>query len=173
MRAYIIAACSTLLFASAVVPLLAAAQTSTVGGYCAGPSDCTGPNETCNLTTNACELTQAGVDNVINSQGGQTAPAGQINVSKLQGFKDQIVFIINFILVPLLYAVAFIVFLYGVFHYFILGAADDKKREEGRKFVMYGVLGFVIISSVWGLVWIVMNVLGFTGADTHPKYPAL
>ena len=81
---------------------------------------------------------------------------------------------VNFVLVPILMAVAFIVFLWGVFNYFILGAANDEKRKEGRQFVLWGIIGFVIIMSIWGLVNIVKDTLvPSTAGSTRPNYPTL
>ena len=60
--------------------------------------------------------------------------------------------IINNVAVPLVFALAFIVFLWGVFQYFIAGAADEEKREGGKSLMIYGLIGFFVMVSVWGLV---------------------
>lgn len=91
-----------------------------------------------------------------------------INEKPLQGYSDSIIGIINSALVPLLIAVAFIVFLFGVYKYFIAGADKDTEREEGRKFALSGIIGFVIILSVWGLVAIVRNTLNLTTNNNPP-----
>lgn len=67
-------------------------------------------------------------------------------------------------------ALAFIVFIWGVFQYFIAGGADEEKRKQGRDFVMWGLIGFVIILSVWGLVNLIMASLGLR-AGTRPPLP--
>lgn len=94
-----------------------------------------------------------------------------INTSYITPYTDKIIGIINNILVPVLMAIAFIVFLYGAFKYFILGAAEEKSREEGRQFVLWGVIGFVIILSVWALVGIVGNIFGLTTGGIAPTPP--
>jgi hypothetical protein len=76
---------------------------------------------------------------------------------------DSIKSFITFIdqyLVPLIFAVALLVFLFGVFQYFILGGGDAEKRKEGRQYIMYGIIGFVIMISVWGLVRLVSSAFG-------------
>lgn len=98
------------------------------------------------------------------------ALADGINQKPLQGYANSIIDIINNALVPLLIAVAFIVFLFGVYKYFIAGAEKDTEREEGRKFVLYGIIGFVIILSVWGLVAIVKNTFNLT-TSSNPTPP--
>jgi hypothetical protein len=94
--------------------------------------------------------------------------AGGLNLTRVTALKDDFVGLINFILVPLLMAVAFIVFLYGTFYYFILGGADSEKRQTGRTFVMYGVAGFAIIVSLWGIVALVMELFNLTGGAPTP-----
>ncbi len=70
-------------------------------------------------------------------------------------------------------AVALIVFLYGIYKFFILGASDEKARTEGRKFAMNGIIGFVIILSVWGIVFIVVETLNLNVTNTSLPTPRL
>lgn len=97
------------------------------------------------------------------------APAGTINTQYLASYKNSIVGIINTILIPLLFAVALLVFMWGVYNYFIAGGANEDKRQEGRQFVLWGVVGFAIIISVWGLVAMVIYTLGiYNGGNALP-----
>lgn len=106
----------------------------------------------------------------VSSSGG----AGSVNQEWIIYYKDLIVWAVNSILVPVLFAVAFAVFLWGVYKYFIYGADNETERETGKKFVLWGVIGFVIISSVWGLVNVVKQTLiPSTAGSTHPNYPTL
>lgn len=74
----------------------------------------------------------------------------------------------------MLMALAFIIFIWGVYKYFILGAAEEGEKSEGRKFAMWGVIGFVIILSVWGIVNIVKDTLNLgQGGNNVPTYPKL
>jgi hypothetical protein len=79
---------------------------------------------------------------------------------------------INHVFVPLLFAVAFIVFLYGVFKYFILGGDEAENHKTGATYVMYGIIGFAIMVSVWGLVNIAVNIFGLDLVGP-PSYPTL
>ncbi len=60
--------------------------------------------------------------------------------------------IINTVLVPLIFALAFIVFIWGVFQYFILGGSNEESREKGKGLMIWGLIGFFVMVSVWGLV---------------------
>jgi len=89
-------------------------------------------------------------------------------------YKNLIIWGVNSVFVPILFAIAFLVFLWGVYKYFILGAADEKSRTDGKQFVLWGLIGFVVISSVWGLVNIVQKTLiPSTAGSNHPNYPTL
>lgn len=70
--------------------------------------------------------------------------------------------IIDFIvrtIIPLTVALALLIFLWGVLLY-IKNSEDVKKREEGRQFMLFGIIGLAVMVSVWGLVQILTNTLG-------------
>lgn len=92
-------------------------------------------------------------------------------VQYLASFAGFITGIINGIIVPLIFAIAFLVFVWGVYTYFIAGAGDPEKRKEGKNFVLYGLVGFFVMVSIWGLVNILVRTFGF-GGDTRPPLPS-
>lgn len=94
-----------------------------------------------------------------------------VNLNYLTPYSDGIINLINGILVPVLMAVAFIVFLWGVYKYFIYHGANETEKMEGRKYAMWGIVGFVIILSVWGLVRIVSGALGLQLGGSSPTPP--
>lgn len=97
-----------------------------------------------------------------------TTSSGGINISVIKPYGDSIKNIINEVFVPVLMAIAFIVFLWGVFKYFIWNKESESEKMEGRKFAMWGIIGFVIILSVWGLVNILMGALNLQGGKPPP-----
>ena len=68
---------------------------------------------------------------------------------------------LNTVVVPILFALAGAAFLYGIAEYFIFGAADPKKRESGRAFALWGILGIALLFSVWGVLSVLLSTLGF------------
>lgn len=96
--------------------------------------------------------------------------AGSINASPITSFSLSLIGILNTVVVPLVFALAFIVFIWGIFHAFILNGASDEKRKEGAKFALWAVIGFVIMISVWGIVNIAKTVLP-TGDNVRPDFP--
>ncbi|HEY0010436.1 MAG TPA: pilin [Candidatus Paceibacterota bacterium] len=75
-------------------------------------------------------------------------------------FKD----IVNTSLVPLgdlvvtlLYALAFLFFLFGVVRYFF--ADGEEARTKGKQHIFWGIIGLVVLFGVWGLVKALLSVL--------------
>ncbi|MBU6388675.1 hypothetical protein KGQ72_02295 [Patescibacteria group bacterium] len=77
---------------------------------------------------------------------------------------------INNVLVPVLFAVAFIVFLWGAFKVFILGSQSEETKENGKNLMLWGLIGFFVMVSVWGLVNILTGTVSF-GNSTGPSAP--
>lgn len=64
-------------------------------------------------------------------------------------------------LIPLIFGIAFIGFLWGAAQ-FILHADDPGKRKEGTRAMLYGVIALFVMLSIWGLVAILSNTFGVT-----------
>lgn len=58
-------------------------------------------------------------------------------------------------IIPLLYAIAFIMFLIGIVRYFFFGG--EEAREKGKQFILWGLVGFFVIFSVWGIVKLLLS----------------
>lgn len=76
-----------------------------------------------------------------------------------RGFLDKFNQAILFPLITLMLTVALVVFLYGCF-LFIMGAAEPGKREEGRKHIMWGIIGMLIMVSAYAILNIAANTFG-------------
>jgi hypothetical protein len=59
----------------------------------------------------------------------------------------------------LLFALALLYFLWGVFR-MVAGAASDTAREEGRQHVLWGVIGMFIMVAVYGILHAICNTIG-------------
>jgi heme O synthase-like polyprenyltransferase len=64
---------------------------------------------------------------------------------------DSLLGIINLI-IPAIFAVVFVVLAWKVFDAWILNAADERKREEGKQFALVSVIVLVIMIVAWGIV---------------------
>lgn len=76
---------------------------------------------------------------------------------------------INNILVPIVFALAFIVFVWGAFTTFILGAGSEEVKEKGKNLMLWGLVGFFVMLSVWGLVNVLTGTIQFGGGNTGPN----
>ncbi len=66
--------------------------------------------------------------------------------------------IIVIAIIPLIFAAAFMFFLWGVMKFIM--ANDSAKKEEGKKFIIAGMIGLFVMTSIWGIVSIVSRTLG-------------
>jgi len=80
------------------------------------------------------------------------------NISDVGSF---IINTINNVVVPVLFAIAFIVFLWGAFNTFILGANSEETKENGKNLMLWGLIGFFVMVSIWGLVNILTGTINF------------
>jgi len=71
-------------------------------------------------------------------------------------------------IIPLLFLVAIGFFLYGVVNY-LAHAGDSAKRQEGSKFMLWGVIALFVMLSVWGLVGILRET--FSVKNVIPQLP--
>ncbi|MEI7709114.1 MAG: hypothetical protein WCI76_00160 [bacterium] len=67
-------------------------------------------------------------------------------------------------LVPLLMIFGFLYFIWGVISYVIAG--DEEAKTAGRDRIIYGVIGFTAIVTLWGLVAILANTFNINKAVT-------
>ena len=70
-------------------------------------------------------------------------------------------------IVPILIALAVVVFLWGVLK-FIFNAGDEAKRQDGKWIIIYSLIGIVVMVSVWGLVSFVQGTFGLS-SDRGPN----
>ncbi len=62
-------------------------------------------------------------------------------------------------IVELLFALATLYFIYGLFVFFT-GSGDATKRKQGQDHILWGVIGIFIMVSVYGIIRFVASSLG-------------
>jgi hypothetical protein len=64
-------------------------------------------------------------------------------------------------IIVLLFAIAFLYFFFGLFQ-FINSAGEAEGREEGKKKVIWGLVGMFIMFSAYGLIHLVLSTFGLS-----------
>lgn len=106
--------------------------------------------------------------NVSYSGGTATTNACQIEITSIAKIFDLAICILRYSVWPLLISISVIVFIVGVIKY-IANGDDSTKREEGRNFILYGLIGLFVIVSVWGLVGVLQGTFGLGNTTFIPQ----
>ena len=77
----------------------------------------------------------------------------------------------NNILIPFILGIGFLVFVWGMFRYFIAGGANDEAKESGKSLMVYATLGFVLIIVFWGIVNLLAQSTGLDEGDAIGVIP--
>ena len=77
-----------------------------------------------------------------------------VNVNKL---------IINPLII-LIFALAFVYFLFGVFQ-FVGNQDNDEKRDIGKSHMLWGIVGITIMMGVWFILGVILRTLDIRGID--------
>lgn len=92
------------------------------------------------------------------------------------GFQVLLTNILNFtntVLIPFIVGIGFLVFVWGMFQYFIAGGANDESKEKGKSLMIYATLGFVLIIVFWGIVNLLTGSIFDTKQITPPTTPTV
>jgi hypothetical protein len=79
------------------------------------------------------------------------------NKAKFQDLLCYITNIINSAIIPLIFSLAFLSFIWGIVQ-FVINSDDEAKKTKGKQFMLWGIIALTVMVSVWGLV----NILGAT-----------
>lgn len=70
--------------------------------------------------------------------------------------------------VPFLFALATVAFIWGVIQYY-LNPENEEKRKKGKGFIIGGLIALFVMLSIWGLVGILTGT--FDLSNTVPQLP--
>ncbi|MCA9364127.1 hypothetical protein KC727_02820 [Candidatus Kaiserbacteria bacterium] len=84
--------------------------------------------------------------------------AGELTESA-ESFVTRLEAAIIFPLMALLSAVALLVFLWGAFQY-VANAGSDDERTKGKRHMLYGVIGLLVMLSAYTILRIAANTFG-------------
>ena len=74
-------------------------------------------------------------------------------------------------MIPILITLAVLYFIWGVIQYVI--ADDEEAKSAGRDRIIYGLIGFVAIIALWGLVKLLTRTFGISTETQSITYPTV
>ena len=80
--------------------------------------------------------------------------------TNFQGVLGYVTCIINNSVIPLIFALATVMFIWGAVNFFIINADEEAKRAQGKQFMIWGIIALAVMLSVWGLVGILSSTFG-------------
>lgn len=90
---------------------------------------------------------------------------------KFQNLLVYVSCIINSSVIPLIFALAVAMFVWGVVQ-FVINSSEEAKKEKGKQFMVWGIIALTVMVCVWGLVAILGNTFGVnTGFIPQVKSP--
>ncbi len=98
----------------------------------------------------------------------QTVGEGLTNVQTIVNKIGDIVEL----LIPIVFAIALLVFFWGLVK-FILSAGDEDAKETGKRIMIWGIIALFVMSAVWGLVRLLASTLGINTNDTTITPPSV
>jgi hypothetical protein len=83
--------------------------------------------------------------------------------TSLQTFLINIVKFINNNIIPMLFTIALLIFIWNVFRFFVIESAKPDGREKAKRHALYSIIAFVFLVSIWGIVNMFVNGFGLYG----------
>ncbi len=93
-------------------------------------------------------------------QGNDSSGCNQIGTDTVADYLNYFTCVIGGSVIPFIFALAMVTFIWGVVKFFILGADEEAKREQGKQFMLWGIIALAVMISVWGLVRILGTTFG-------------
>lgn len=84
------------------------------------------------------------------------------NINNLKDIVDYVTCLLTKSIVPLLFVLTLVFFVYGVIQYFI-HPDSIKERENAKKYIVWALVGMFVIFSIAGIIEILRNTFGVTG----------
>jgi hypothetical protein len=125
-------------------------------------------NKTLGLSGND-GLTGVGAPSSVNSLVSQAGNGSGCTIGTgIPGILKYLTCVIGSSVIPFLFAIAIVSFVWGAIKFFILETEEEAKREQGKQFMLWGIIALAVMISVWSLVGIVGKTFGLK-TDVLPK----
>ncbi len=91
---------------------------------------------------------------------------------KLQNLMNYVTCIIGKSVIPLLFALAIVMFVWGAVKFFFINGGEPEEITKGKQFMLWGIVALAVMISVWGLVNILGDTFGFSTGVLPTYTPA-
>lgn len=115
-----------------------------------------------NIVASTFNLGNASAPVLTSTEGGSCNTTGGL-WAKGKDFQDIAGFItctIKNSIIPFIFALALATFVFGVVNFFFIGSGEEKKRTQGKQFMIWGLVALTVMLSIWGLVAILTRTFG-------------
>jgi hypothetical protein len=79
--------------------------------------------------------------------------------SKLGDLFNYVTCTINSSVIPLIFGIALVSFIWGVVQY-VINNDEEAKKAQGRQFMIWGIVALTVMIGVWGLVGVLGGTFG-------------
>jgi len=84
---------------------------------------------------------------------------------------DETFALVTEILIPLAFALCLFYFFWGVVKYIRTGAGSEEAAKEGKKVMIWGIVGLFVAFAIWGIISFIQNELGIPNIDRVERPP--
>lgn len=90
----------------------------------------------------------------------QIPAVGNLEQKTLQQLVADFIIVASGYVLKILLGLIVLTFMYGLMKYMFKGQGSDTARTEGRKLMLWGIIGLFVVTSLWGLVAIFTSFVG-------------
>lgn len=83
----------------------------------------------------------------------------------IQGLFSNIIEVLGTVIVPFLWGIAFLMFVWNAVRYFVFEGHSEEGREKAKSLMIWGVSAFVFITIFWGIVSMLVTSTGLEGEN--------
>ncbi len=85
----------------------------------------------------------------------------------IQSLFGNIIEVLGSVVIPFLWGIAFLMFVWNAVRYFVIEGHSEDGREKAKSLMIWGVTAFVFVSIFWGIINMLTQSSGLTG-DSQP-----
>lgn len=101
----------------------------------------------------------------------QGGPCQKGTITTITAFANCLITVFN-LLLPLFVGLAIVIVSGGILKYVAKGSSQEA-RQEGRKFILWGMVSIFLLLSIWGLINILVTTFPLTNIIQEEQIPKL